>query len=723
MQLSIAPFTPSLEPDQHRIELAELFELLRRRYRLALICFVLVMLAAGMGLAVTQPAFTASALVLVDPSHKDLLEPLANAANANSDSARIDSEVEIVKSETILSQALRDADLLADPEFAHLRGWREWLATLLSGSEAREPSADQIMRAALSRLDASVFVQRRGMTYVIMVAATAGSPEQAARIANAVAGAYIRSQVSSKVAAVVASRDIINGRTTQANADVIAAEGAFDTFIASHVGDIAEVTGRTDIVDQYAALVQRNDAANRISAKVHQASTRLAIADFTGLAALLQSADVNTLVDRHAALQQRLGLLSAGSPEAQAVQAELAAVQLSLSQSARFDIGHLKAELAAAHTQSSQLRLGLRSSLLDGDLPAGVLTEIYALEQSADIARTQYQKLIARSKDLQNQAYMQVADSRVVSPAMPPVRPSFPNPMLMLGLGLVGAMMSSVAAVLLAENVFGGFTSEEQLRLVLRVRRVASLPACQPLHRPGDTPSPSPADAVVFAPLSMFAESTRKVRLGIDHALPVPQGDGLGAVIMVTSSEPNEGKTTTALALARAYSLANRTALLIDCDLRKPSVHRHLGLARSSGLMDYLVEDGAGMDFSSILMLDPYSKVHIALGAGRSDIATDQLLTAPTFTKLVTLARKSFDIVILDTPPVGPVVDGLYLSRFADAIVFVVQWAGTAQKEVRNALGAIEASKPSVVQVLTVLTQRPQPKTAARKRYAGYYLE
>lgn len=690
---------------------------LRRRYRLILIGFLSVLLLAALGLTVVRPAYTASALVMVDPSRKDLLDPSAGAGDANDDSARVDSEVEIVKSDAILTRAVREAGLLADPSFLTPTGWRErWLGWVPLPSSPPEQVTEQ---AAVSRLDKSVAVQRRGMTYVIMISATAATPALAAKLANAVASAYIRAQVGGKVASIVAARDIVDGRTAQSNADVIAAEGALDAFIASHVAEIADATGRSEVLDQFNALTAKTAEAARLGATVRAANEVLGKSDYSSLASLLQSDEVSRLATQQPALQTNLTKAAPGSAQAQSLQAQLQNLQQTLAQSARAGVGQLKAQFAAAQAEIGRLRTGLRTSLLDGDLPPGVLTDIYALQQNAEIARAQYQKLIARSKDLEGQAYLQVADSRVVSPATAPDGPSFPNTTLtMLAAAFVGLGVGGGLA-LVAETVLGGFTSEEQLRASLRLRSTVTVPTYRTIKRPSDPLMFSPADAVVNSPLSVFSEGIRKIRLGIDHAVTgAPEG---GRVIMVTSSEPDEGKTTLSLGLVRAYSLANKTALLIDCDLRKPSVHRHLGVARTAGLMDYLIEDGTGVEFSSILVPDPLSQAHLALGAGRSDIATDQLLTAATFSNLIALARRSFDIVILDTPPVGPVVDGLYLTQFADAVVFAVQWARTPQREVRNALAAIETSKPATVPVLTVLTQRPLPKSAMRARYAGYY--
>src|SRR5690606_8693066 len=118
------------------------------------------------------------------------------------------------------------------------------------------------------------------------------------------------------------------------------------------------------------------------------------------------------------------------------------------------------------------------------------------------------------------------------------------------------------------------------------------------------------ADLMLRSPLSVFAESIRKVRLALDQSMrrePLSRsGEQRGRVVLVTSTAPGEGKTTTSLSLARAYAQSGLTTLLIDCDLRRPSVHRHLGWTPSTGLIDYLqtAEDGSAPSLLSIVKVD-----------------------------------------------------------------------------------------------------------------------
>jgi capsular exopolysaccharide synthesis family protein len=411
-----------------------------------------------------------------------------------------------------------------------------------------------------------------------------------------------------------------------------------------------------------------------------------------------------------------------GSEQAIDLKAELAKLEADMETAAEAELTTLRQQVASAQARSTDLRGQLRSGVLQSDLPAALLTNIYELQQNAELARTQYQTLLSRTKDLEVQASLQVPDSRVVSVARAPTEPSFPNPRLILGIAGIVALGLGIGLAFLAENFIGGFSSEEQMRSVLRATSVVSAPKQRSSKGPlgGGV---GVADLVIQSPLSAFAEALRRIRIGIDNILKRrPSADG-GMAVMVTSAVPNEGKTTLSLALARTYALSGRSTLLIDCDMRKPSVHQHLGLDPSSGLLEYLADEHGALPLASIMVTDGPSGAQVIVGARPSDFATDHLVTSAAFRRLIKAARENFEVVILDTPPIGPVVDGLYLAQFADVAVYVVRWASTSQQDARGGFNALAEVLPSGTEILAVLNQQDRSRASYRYAYSGYYTE
>jgi capsular exopolysaccharide synthesis family protein len=256
---------------------------------------------------------------------------------------------------------------------------------------------------------------------------------------------------------------------------------------------------------------------------------------------------------------------------------------------------------------------------------------------------------------------------------------------------------------------------------------LASVPRQKATRRGTGPEGSSVAQMVTRSPLSVFAEAVRRIRISVDQAVrrarhAVPERRG-GVVIMITSAAPNEGKTTIALSLARAYALSGNATLLIDGDLRKPSVHRQLEVEPATALVDYLDSAEGEPSFPSLTIADPDSTARVIVGSRRSDIATDQMVSGSRFARLLEAARKSFDVVILDTPPIGPIVDGLYAAEHVDVLVFVVRWASTSQQDARSAVAALMQAKRPETEILAVLNQQDSARTRYSYKYSSYYTE
>lgn len=713
--------------DGDALDLRSIFDLLKRRIWIIVLVTVLVLGAAGVALLALKPVYSATALVLVDPSKKNLLDPDAQITGSSSDSLRVDSEVELVKSETTLLAVAEELDLATDPEFGLRLGMRDMLLAFFRIAEPRLPSGDEALASVIGNLRDSVTVQRRGLTFLIAVTARSGRPDFAARIANAVARTYITQQLEAKVSSTLASAGIIKDRIAGASTTVAQSERAFDEFVDQNIARISDATGRTDFAQMRDEIFSLNAFRAQSSAVTELAEQSLARRDWDVVAASLRDEAVENLDRQRVALLGTIAGAAVGSQAAFDLRTSLTEVETQLGDAAMHAVSGLRQDLATSQGRISELRTQLRTSILDSNLPSEILTGIYELQQSAEIARAQYQTLLTRERDLDTQAYLQVADSRLVADATPPETPSFPNPRLLLLLAGLAGIGIGVGLAFLIENFVGGFTSEAQAESILKAPVVSAIPRQRPIKRNGGE-TLSVADSLVLAPLSVYSESIRRVRIGIDQAVRRNRAgqspdEGEGIVVVVSSAAPNEGKTTVALSLARAYALSGMTTLLIDCDLRKPSIHKLLGIQASEGLLEYLAGGAAASELKAILTVDGGSGAQVVVGSRRSDIATDQLVAGKTFARLIAAARMNFDVVVLDTPPVGPVVDGLYLAGMADAIAFVVKFSSTPQQEVKSAMASLMGAKREDAPILTILNQQTSNPAAYRGKYAGYYAE
>lgn len=432
---------------------------------------------------------------------------------------------------------------------------------------------------------------------------------------------------------------------------------------------------------------------------------------------------------RAAVSARRRGLTYLISVQARSSSAEVAArIANSLAQnyikeqvSAKIGSTELSRDILTARILDARANMATADSDYASYLRGGSVaeTQSYDLQQSARLARSQYQTLRARAGDLDVQAALQIADSRIVSPALPPTNAAFPNIRTILLLAGIAGLGLGVSSAFLYENYVGGFTSERQVEDILRARLVSSVPK----QKETKLAVQSPADVVVGAPLSSFSEAIRRIRAGIDQRVSPQSGDAEARVLLVASTAPGEGKTTIALCLARSYALAGKKTLLIDGDLRTPSVHRALGVQPDHGLFELLSSGNAHVNVQSVIREDPLTKATALLGARRSAVPTDQLVSDVGFERLIKAARSSFDVVIIDSPPLGPVIDGLYIAQLADAVIFVVKWGSTAQQDVRKAVALLRGSLKQDLPILTVLNEEAVTRRSDHYRYSHYFTE
>lgn len=707
--------------DNTEIDIRDVLGLLRRQLRLIVIVLFIALGIAAVALFATKPIYSATALVLVDPSNKNLLESTSRDAGSAAANSRIHSEVEIIRSDATLLRVIEAANLVAHEEFGVRLGLRQRVLTWLGLSSASLPTERTALRRVLNKLKSALSVRRKGDTYLIDIRFSSQSSDTAAEVANQVATSYIHAQLQAKIQGALAVRDILYTRITAASEDISATERALDTFIFANVERVSTETGNFKLSRLNADLISGERDRLNTQRLADVLTSSIQQQDWQTLAASLEL-DVIAELER-----QRQNLVKqvseANEAEALDLRAALATIEQDLSVTADRELARLRSAVSATQATNLNLRQQIRISTLSSDLPADLITQIYQLQQNASVSRTQYQTLLSRLREVETQADLQIADSRIVSAALPPDAPGFPNNRLVLALAGMLGLGFGVGLAFLNERYIGGFTSAPQVEAVLRPAVVVGIPKQQKPPSNGDI---SPADAIKSAPLSAYSESMRRLRAGIDQSIrrraTGRQGEHKsGIIILVSSALANEGKSTTALALARTYAISGQRTLLIDTDMRRPAVHKLLGLEPSSGLFSHLTSASQPESLADSLASDYLTDLSVLLGAHQSDIATDQIFASSQFSVLIESAQKHFDIIVLDTSPAGPVVDALYLAQYADFLVFTVKWASTSQTDVRTALKLLSDAAPLGTETAIVLNQQSEAGSSQYSNYATNY--
>ncbi|MEM7718751.1 MAG: Wzz/FepE/Etk N-terminal domain-containing protein [Pseudomonadota bacterium] len=708
---------------ESELNFRDLIGILRRQNRLILASVVLCLLFATIFAVMAKPKYRAEALVLVQPAEQNILNPIQQAPLGNTHlNARVESEVEILESPAIALDVVRRANLISDAEFGPRLSTADKIFQTIGIKRDVEKSGEELLQEVVDRFSDARSVSRRNLTFVISVAVETEDPARSAKLSNILAESYIESQVNAKVESSLAARDVLQNRLTVARAQLAQSEEALDAFIESN---LAKLEGETD--DAALSTLRRDlDRLEASRAQKNIINVAARSQDWGTLSKELEDEALAQLVEQRTAFEERLRGTTSEPTNAIELRAAIEDIEAELEELANSRVVDLENETRALDAQIVQTREDIRAVLFSAEVSSSTLADVYAMQQATELNRAQVQLLLARLSELESQAAVQVADSRIVSLATPPQNTSYPNLPLIFALALTAGLSLGSALALSNEFLIGSVTSKSQLENNMGARVAAELP-----YESLNKGQMSLADNVVDRPMTAYSEALRHTiatisqRSYTDNAFVKAATTGKKqskcTVILVTSAVPFEGKSTTALALARTYAMSGHETLLIDADLRKPSIAGHLEKTSDFGLVDYLTKRSLPGQNSNLKIKDSMSPLKIMLGGQRSTYPTDHLFASKRLDPLIETLREEMDYIIIDTSPLLPVVDARYIIRNADVVLMVARYNSTSQRDVRATAALVKDAKRPDTDFFGILNQKDVGN--AHRSYYNYYQE
>lgn len=682
---------------------------------------LIVVLAAIIGFSIT-PKYQATSLMYVDTAKTSLLEDNIAFSNNSTDNTKVTSEVEIIKSDGVILDLIDSMALVSDNEFGVKLGRLQKVLTAIGLSSNAAPSGSAGLASVIGNVQDAITVQRRGLTYIISISAKSSDPEKAALLANGLSKSYIERQLKSKISNIEISLGAVQNQVREIEGNVLATQKNLDDFIATNLDRIAQANSGTSLVELQANLADLRQQKIQADSQRSLISKGLGggvwLSDVSGL----KSEALRELESQRAQITGRISSEAYDSLSLIDLREQLAGIQGEIVKESEVILDGINQTIASVDNSIVEFQSQLNSTVLSGDivLPDEIGSQLYRLSQQSKNTNTQYQTLLAKAQELEAESLLQIADSRVISPAIAPNSPVSPNLKLILaGAGLF-ALGLGVAVAFILENYIGGFTSAAQVEAITKIRGATSV---RKLTGP-KAATKSISELVIKEPLSMFAESIRRIRTAMQIALQnqtkVGDAEAAGTVIMVSSSLPAEGKSSTALSLARTLAFSGAKTIIIDCDVRKPSIAVQLGVTSEKGLSKLFSNKVTSKSLAENVVVDNLSNLHTVLGY-RNELKDVQfMLGFQPFEAIIEAAKKEYEFVILDTPPIGPVADALTLTAYSDVVLFVVRWAKTSQRSVLESLKLVGGMAPNVP-VLTVLNQVEGDTDQSYTRYSGYY--
>jgi capsular exopolysaccharide synthesis family protein len=713
-----------------RVSEADLKEILQKIWRRRRIIFGTVLTLTVLAGIVTwqlTPIYRSAALVMIEPRRAQVVDITQVLSGLPADLETVNSEIQVIESRHMARRVVEKMKLDLDPEFNSLLRQPTLVTTVLEsiGSVLRraggtqltpEERAERDRAGVVDTLRSRMKVTGRANSRVIEVTFGSENPLKARAIMQTLTDLYLVDQLDVKFEATQRAAAWLNERLSEVTRKVEISEKAVEDFRREN----GLIRGKDDVNLSTAQITELSSQLVVARTKVAEADARLKQVEgvarrgggVESVGEVLASGLIQALRQQESVVLRKQAELTTKygpkHPQIINVTAELADLRQKINLEVRNVIGNLRTELEVAKAREASLDRGLR----DMEQRVGGLNEkelqLRALEREATANRTLLSTFMQRFKETSGQEGIQAPDSRIISAASLPITPSFPNVPLIMSLTIVGSMILGVGLVFAIEQLDSGFRSMDQVEREMGVAALGMIPLLDPAKSGGL----SPEQYCLEKPVSAYAESIRNLYV----SLSLSDVDKPPKLVLITSSTPEEGKSSVSLSLARVVARSGQKVVLIDCDLRRPAVHSRLGLPAKPGLVELLAHRA---QFKDIVRIDKESGAHIIPAGELAPNPTD-LLASEQMQKLLADLAKVYDFVVLDCSPVLAVTDARVLARRVDKVVYVVQWEQTRRETATFGLKQLQDAGGSIAGVLLT---KVNVKKHAGYSYAdsGYY--
>jgi polysaccharide biosynthesis transport protein len=748
---------PRLETEQGNpgsefISPAELYAwvvgFLRRQFRV--IAFVaLLALALGAVYVFTAPSmYTARAVMVIDTHKTQIFQQQSPLGDLPIDSATVDTQLEIFNSENLALAVVKDLHLDQDPEFTSpspgLIGRTVDLVInlLTSWMPTTHGSVPDfvLMRSALGTLQSRMSARRIGLTYAIDIEFQSLNPERAAQVANAIADAYVVDALEAKYQTTRRAASWLQDRLTELREQGANAQRAVVDFKAKN--NIVESGGRLmneqQLAELNSALVQARAQTAESKARLDRIQQILSSGapDLAGTAAATVADTLHNEVitklrqkyleyqEKEADFTRRLGATHLAAVNLRNLMRE---IRRSILDELNRIAETYKSDYEIAKKREDSVEKALAEIVSESRTTNEAEVTLRSLDSSAKSYRALYDNFLQRYMDSVQQQSFPVTEARVITPATRPFGASAPRSGRVLILALMGGMILGAGIGMLREISDRVFRTSSQIeqqlqtdcigvvpmmkansKSLLRETRVAAGDRCIVRDR-------SHLWTVVDSPFSRFAEAIRGIKMAADLSKVVKANNVIG----ITSSLPNEGKSTIAMALAEVIAHGGGRVVLVDCDLRNPSLTRKLAPGAEAGFLDVL--SGAAL-LNEAIWTDSHTKFAFLPAVVKTRLPhSAEILGSDATRKLFAALREAFDYVVVDLSPLAPVVDVRAMTHLVDSFVFVVEWGRTKIDVAEHALGAARGVYDNLLGV--VLNKVDMKMLSRHEGYRAHYYQ
>lgn len=732
IQPASSPLISQFEENEEVIDLAQYWRTIKRaKWSILLITAIFVMIG-GYIASTSTPIYQASAKILADPQ-----KPNANRDEQYIASALVflfyETQYEIINSrniaETVVDklglverykQAQKDAKKQKASGFSStVKEFRAELSALFSSDkeESKSQLSDDELRIIIaSSIQANIQVSGGKQSQIINVSYTSPDPEEAAEIINAVSDAYIQFGLESRLGEVKNTETWLGEQYEALKAKLQESETA-----------LANYRSEQGLVDTNQQQRIANTQLQSLNSELIRAQTKLSAAEqqyvvmknanpnsreFYSLGPVIQNKTASDMVKEEAFLSRKVDELferyGEKHPKMIAARAELKSAQENLATEVNKVVDNIEKEYRLAQVQVSNVNKLIAETRNKIQSLQTENFSLVALEREVENNRRIYENFQVSLMEASGNSEFTASNIHIIDRATVPKAPIKPNKKLIVALATILGLFFGVVLAFLREALDNTFKTPDAVEERLKLASLGITPVVKK-----EKGSAKPEKQYLDDSRSPFAESINTIRTGLLFS----NIDNPPKTVLVTSATGSEGKSTMAMNLAAAYSNLGKT-LLLEVDLRKPSVANNLDLNAKQGLTDLV----AGSVTSS-------SEVIHKLNDGKLSVITCgtiarnplELLSSQKFENVLKSLSTHFEYVVLDGPPTLPVSDSCILANKVDGVIFAVKAEDTRIKVAKEAVSRLQKLNANIIGAVLTVAEPHKMSYYGDHYYSGEY--
>lgn len=720
--------------DSHADLMAHVRTLYRRRWPALSACAATVLAVVAYTLLAT-PVFDARAQILIQPENLNVISFQEVLQQEKGTNEYYQTQYAILKSRALAKRTIDKLNLWNDPEFGGVKGPASSFSigrligaawSFVSGTISPEPSASgepmigetaaqaRAIDALLGRLNVTPVRNSR----LVNITFASLNPRTAAAVANTVAQQYIEQSLEYKFLSTKDAADWLEEQLGEQRKKLEASEQALQAY--RERGNAVALEDRQNIVvqrltDLSTAYTQARTARIEKESLYNQLITlqnnRGALDSFPAVLSntFIQGlkTQLSDLLRQQAQLGERLGH---NHPDMVKLDSAIASTQTRIDGEIGKIVQAVRSEFLAAQSQERGLAAELEAQKDDALALNKTGIEYSVLKREAESNKQIYEALMQRSKETGISGELKTSNIRIVDEAQQPRSPARPRKATNAVLGILAGLMVGVGLAFLLEFVDNRIKNPDEIQQYLALPFLGLVPSLAANEVSGEPLLDSGLPA-------HFAEAFRGIRTNLVFS---SQEAGSRAVL-VTSTQPAEGKSVITANLAISLAQTGQRVLLIDGDMRRPRQHEVFGVEQAAGLSGVL---GGTVKVSEAVQRTTRKGLWV-LPSGAPPQNPSELLGSERFKRLLRTFRENFDWTIIDSPPIMAVTDAAVVAHLTSGVVFVVSCEQTAKPLALRATRQLEAAKATFVgAILNRVNLRRDPYYYShyyRSEYSNYY--